>query len=605
MTSQDFYMDLLNEGDKAPKQTNNAANNTVSPHSSGDTTSRVESLIDSLRASHTDITSNYGDWLKVGFALAGEFGESGRSYFHDISSLYSGYNQQESDNKYNECLKSDNGRTDISTLFYLAKAHGVTLPKNQMEQRAEQAYTNRKGQSDKNVPLSLSQEDPEEMPTLPVFPEGIYDNLPGLLRKVTELMVTPQERSLVLIGSIATLSSALLPMYTIYFGKTIYPNMYLFVPGPAGAGKGKLDFCFKLVKPIHKEKLERWNIAKDEYKKEYARYKRQKKGDNIDPPEKPLIQLLRIPANSSATSFAQAMAENGNLLLFETEGDTVVNTFNSDFGNYSDSFRKAFAHESFGYLRRGDDGEEREVENPRLSTVLSGTPEQVKSLIHDAENGLLSRFMFFCINSTPKWLDGFDSYGSENPLEETFDAFGQEFTAFTKVLEQTPRIYFSHTIAQTGKFNEFFAAEKERMQEFNGDSYSASSHRLAWCFLRVAMVLTALRMMDSGRITDKVECSDVDFETTLQIIKVISIHNDYIFNVLDKERPEGIAVADSYSSATRKAIISALPGYFKTDDMKDVAKSIGKSLRTVRRQVARAIEAGEILQVKHGEYKKM
>lgn len=598
-------MDLLNEGDKAPKQTNNAANNTVSPHSSGDTTSRVESLIDSLRASHTDITSNYGDWLKVGFALAGEFGESGRSYFHDISSLYSGYNQQESDNKYNECLKSDYGRTDISTLFYLAKAHGVTLQKKQLEQRAEQAYTNRKGQSDKNVPLSLSQEDPEEMPTLPVFPEGIYDNLPRLLRKVTELMVTPQERSLVLIGSIATLSSALLPMYTIYFGKTIYPNMYLFVPGPAGAGKGKLDFCFKLVKPIHKEKLERWNIAKDEYKKEYARYKRQKKGDNIDPPEKPLIQLLRIPANSSATSFAQAMAENGNLLLFETEGDTVVNTFNSDFGNYSDSFRKAFAHESFGYLRRGDDGEEREVENPRLSTVLSGTPEQVKSLIHDAENGLLSRFMFFCINSTPKWLDGFDSYGSENPLEETFDAFGQEFTAFTKVLEQTPRIYFSHTIAQTGQFNEFFAAEKERMQEFNGDRYSASSHRLAWCFLRVAMVLTALRMMDSGRITDKVECSDVDFETTLQIIKVISIHNDYIFNVLDKERPDGIAVADSYSSATRKAIISSLPGYFKTDDMKEVAKSIGKSLRTVRRQVARAIEAGEIQQVKHGEYKKM
>lgn len=598
-------MDLLNEGDKAPKQTNNAANNTVSPHSSGDTTSRVESLIDSLRASHTDITSNYGDWLKVGFALAGEFGESGRSYFHDISSLYSGYNQQESDNKYNECLKSDYGRTDISTLFYLAKAHGVTLQKKQLEQRAEQTYTNRKGQSDKNVPLSLSQEDPEEMPTLPVFPEGIYDNLPRLLRKVTELMVTPQERSLVLIGSIATLSSALLPMYTIYFGKTIYPNMYLFVPGPAGAGKGKLDFCFKLVKPIHKEKLERWNIAKDEYKKEYARYKRQKKGDNIDPPEKPLIQLLRIPANSSATSFAQAMAENGNLLLFETEGDTVVNTFNSDFGNYSDSFRKAFAHESFGYLRRGDDGEEREVENPRLSTVLSGTPEQVKSLIHDAENGLLSRFMFFCINSTPKWLDGFDSYGSENPLEETFDAFGQEFTAFTKVLEQTPRIYFSHTIAQTGQFNEFFAAEKERMQEFNGDRYSASSHRLAWCFLRVAMVLTALRMMDSGRITDKVECSDVDFETTLQIIKVISIHNDYIFNVLDKERPDGIAVADSYSSATRKAIISSLPGYFKTDDMKEVAKSIGKSLRTVRRQVARAIEAGEILQVKHGEYKKI
>ena len=606
MTSQDFYMGLLSEGNKSSQQSEQTSTPAYAHNTSdSDTASRVEALIAELRASGRDITADYGDWLKVGFALASEFGEAGRRYFHDISSLYSGYNQEESDTKYSECLKSDNGRTDISTLFYLAKNQGITLRRTSIGPQLSNASPSTKGQSDKNVPLTLSLDDPEEMPTLPMFPEDIFDTLPGLLRKVTDLMLTHQERSLVLIGSIATLSSSLLPMYTIYFGKTIYPNMYLFVPGPAGAGKGKLDFCFRLVKPIHKEKLERWTIAKDEYKKEYARYKRQKKGDNIDPPEKPPIQLLRVPANSSATSFAQAMAENGNLILFETEGDTVVNTFNSDFGNYSDSFRKAFAHESFGYLRRGDDGEEREIENPRLSTVLSGTPEQVKSLIHDAENGLLSRFMFFCINSTPEWLDGFDSYGCDDPLEDSFDAIGQEFTAFTKILEQTPRIKFTLSISQAGKFNDFFAAEKERMHEFNGDRYSASSHRLAWCFLRVAMVLSALRLMDSGRITENVECNDVDFDTTMKIIKVISTHNDYIFNVLDKERPEGIAVADSYSSATRKAIISALPGYFTTEDMKKVAANVGKSLRTVRRQIARAIEAGEIQQVKHGEYKKM
>lgn len=599
-------MDLLSEGNKSSQQSAQTATPVYAHNTSDtDTASRVEALIAELRASGRDITAVYGDWLKVGFALASEFGESGRRYFHEISSIYSGYNQEESDTKYSECLKSDNGRTDISTLFYLAKNQGITLRRTSIGPQLSNASPSTKGQSDKNVPLTLSLDDPEEMPTLPMFPEDIFSTLPRLLRKVTDLMLTHQERSLVLIGSIATLSSSLLPMYTIYFGKTIYPNMYLFVPGPAGAGKGKLDFCFRLVKPIHKEKLERWTIAKDEYKKEYARYKRQKKGDNIDPPEKPPIQLLRVPANSSATSFAQAMAENGNLILFETEGDTVVNTFNSDFGNYSDSFRKAFAHESFGYLRRGDDGEEREIENPRLSTVLSGTPEQVKSLIHDAENGLLSRFMFFCINSTPEWLDGFDSYGGDDPLEDSFDAIGQEFTAFTKILEQTPRIKFTLSISQAGKFNDFFAAEKERMHEFNGDRYSASSHRLAWCFLRVAMVLSALRLMDSGRITENVECNDVDFDTTMKIIKVISTHNDYIFNVLDKERPEGIAVADSYSSATRKAIISALPGYFTTEDMKKVAANVGKSLRTVRRQIARAIEAGEIQQVKHGEYKKM
>ena len=597
-------MDLLNEGEKPSQQAPRAAAPANNHVPDTDTASRVKALVAELRARGIDITANYNDWLKEAFSLAGEFGEGGRGYFHDISSLYPGYDKDECDRKYTECLKSNSGRTDISTLFYIAKNHGVTLERTGNAPTAAKVTSCEKGQSDKNVPLSLSEDDPEEMPTLPLFPASIYSAMPSLLKDATDLMHTDQEKSLVLIGSIVTLSSALLPLRTVYFGKTIYPNMYLFVPGPAGAGKGKLDFCFRLVKPIHKEKLDRWLTAKDEYKKEYARYKRQKKGENIDPPEKPPIQLLRVPANSSATSFQQAMAENGNLLMFETEGDTVVNAFSSDYGDYSDAFRKAFAHESFGYLRRGDDGEEREIDNPRLATVLSGTPEQVKSLIRDSENGLLSRFMFFCINATPEWLDGFDSYGSDAPLEETFDALGERFTAFTKQLEEQPKILFRLSLPQTGKFNEFFAAEKDRMQELNGDRYSASTHRLAWCFLRIAMVLSALRMMDSGAIKESVECSDADFDMTMDIIRVVSVHNDYIFNVLDRERPEGIAVADSYSSATRKTILAALPGYFKTDDMKTVAKNVGKSLRTVRRQVARAIEAGEIQQVKHGEYKK-
>lgn len=598
-------MDLLNEGDKPSQQAPRAAAPANNHTPVTDTATRVEALIAALRAAGVDITADYNDWLKVGFALAGEFGEGGRGYFHDISSLYPGYDLAESDTKYTECQKSDSGRTDLSIMFYLAKNQGITLERSASAPGTTQVAPRQKCQSDKNVPLSLSEDDPEEMPRLPMFPASIYPTLPGLLKDVTDLMHTDQKKSLVLIGSIVTLSSALLPLMTIYFGKTIYPNMYLFVPGPAGAGKGKLDFCFRLVKPIHKDKLDRWNTAKEEYKKEYARYKRQKKGENIDPPQKPPIQMLRVPANSSSTSFQQTMAENGNLLMFETEGNTVVNAFSSDYGDYSDTFRKAFAHESFGYLRRGDDGEEREIDNPRLATVLSGTPEQVKSLIRDSENGLLSRFMFFCINATPEWLDGFDSYGSDEPLEETFDALGARFTAFTKLPEEKPKVTFRLSLPQTGKFNEFFSAEKDRMQELNGDRYSACTHRLAWCFLRIAMVLTALRMMDAGAIKENVECTDADFDMTMDIIRVISVHNDYIFNVLDRERPVGIAVADSYSAATRKTILAALPGYFKTDDMKTVAKQIGKSLRTIRRQIARAIEAGEIQQVKHGEYKKL
>ncbi len=120
-------MDLLNEGEKPSQQAPRAAAPANNHVPDTDTASRVKALIAELRARGIDITAKYNDWLKEAFSLAGEFGEGGRGYFHDISSLYPGYDKDECDRKYTECLKSNSGRTDISTLFYIAKNHGVTL----------------------------------------------------------------------------------------------------------------------------------------------------------------------------------------------------------------------------------------------------------------------------------------------------------------------------------------------------------------------------------------------------------------------------------------------------------------------------------------------
>ncbi len=600
MTSQNFYLNLLKEGDKAAPQAQTA---TPAP---SDSTARIEALISQLQSSHTDITSGYTEWLKVGFAIAAEFGESGRRYFHDISALYSGYDATECDKKYDECLKSDKGRTSISTIFYLAEQQGVTLPKPQQNIKSHKAENPSHATSDKNVALSFV-ESQEEDRSLPLFDESVYDNLPGILRKAVEKMNIRQEKDLVLIGSIVTLSCALLPFRTIFHGRTIFPNMFLFVPGPAGSGKGRLDFCYRLVKPIHTEKRDNWQLAVAEYKQELDRYRSLSKKEKAvtTSPVKPPITMLRVPANCSATSFAEVMADNGNMLMFETEGDTVVNTFKSDYGNYSDNFRKAFAHEEFGYLRRGNDNEEKEVHNPRLSVVLSGTPEQVKSLIPNAENGLLSRFIFYCMSSTDEWLDGFSGYDSDSPLENLFDELGAEFKRFYKALESTPVIWFRLSFIQQQKFNDYFCSEKKRMKDLNGDAYTASSHRLSWAALRMAMVFTALRMMDSGNIVDKVECSDVDFYTTLSIIRAISSHNDYIFNVLNDGINEEVKVSEAYSSAARATLLSILPDNFTSKDMQAAAVNIGKSIRTIERQIRRAINNGQVKELGKGSYQKI
>ena len=208
MTSQDFYNNLLTEDAQTAPQS--------APQSqiSTDNTSRVEALIAQLKSSNADITSGYNDWLKVGFALASEFGESGRRYFHDISSIYSGYERQECDKKYDQCLKSDNGKTNIATLFYLAEQQGVRLPHQEHSSRLNKVLTNTDATSDKNVALSFI-ESQEEDRRLPLFDETIYNDLPIILERATGKMNIRQEKDLVLIGSIATISSILLPFRTI------------------------------------------------------------------------------------------------------------------------------------------------------------------------------------------------------------------------------------------------------------------------------------------------------------------------------------------------------------------------------------------------------
>ena len=589
MTSQNFYLNLLN-GDTT----------------SSDTSTRVQSLIAQLQSTHTDITSGYTEWLKVGFAIASEFGEAGRRYFHDISALYTGYDATECDKKYDECLKSDNGRTNISTLFYLAEQQGVKLPHQERNISKNQAQIPTNATSDKNVAVSFVESQAEDR-TLPLLDPSVYTNLPSILRKAVDTMHIPQEKDLVLIGSIVTLSSVLLPFRTIFHGRTIFPNMFLFVPGPAGSGKGRLDFCYRLVRPIHNDKRELWQLQQEEYKQELDRYRALSKKEkaNTTSPVKPPITLLRIPANSSATSFAEAMADNGNMLMFETEGDTVVNTFKSDYGNYSDNFRKAFAHEEFGYLRRGNDSEEKEVHNPRLSVVLSGTPEQVKSLIPNAENGLLSRFIFYTLSATDEWLDGFSGYDADNPLEKVFDDLGNEVERYYQHLKNIQEVWFTLSFVQQQKFNDYFAEEKQRMKALNGDLYNASTHRLSWALLRISMILTALRCMDTGKVPEKVECSDIDFDIALSIIRTVSHHNDYIFNVLNEGVTEEVKISETYSSAARSTLLSILPDSFTSKDMQAAAVKISKSVRTVERQIRRAIDNGQVKELGKGSYQKI
>lgn len=95
----------------------------------------------------------------------------------------------------------------------------------------------------------------------------------------------------------------------------------------------------------------------------------------------PLNRMFLISGNNTGTGILQnIMDSNGTGIICESEADTVSTAIGTEYGNWSDTLRKAFDHDRLSYNRRTD-REYQEVSRSYLSVLLSGTPAQVKPLI--------------------------------------------------------------------------------------------------------------------------------------------------------------------------------------------------------------------------------
>ncbi|AGO47843.1 virulence-associated protein E /helicase/ primase [Cellulophaga phage phi46:1] len=90
-----------------------------------------------------NIAEDYDSWLRVGFALAKEFGEAGRDYFHIVSSQSSKYDSKKCDKQYDTSLRrsADNESVNINTFFWYCIQAGIkvkTSTTNDIESLAKQ-----------------------------------------------------------------------------------------------------------------------------------------------------------------------------------------------------------------------------------------------------------------------------------------------------------------------------------------------------------------------------------------------------------------------------------------------------------------------------------
>ena len=596
-----------------------------------DCTEDVERIVSQIERQGIDIAPSYEEWVKLGFALADSLGEKGREHFLRLSAIHAGCTREAADEQYSKCLHSKNSGITISTFFHLAKQAGISIsnPNGKMaiwqngnlkcnmeakkgagmskspnyhygnmgisEGKAVSNIQNAKYPYCQNGKTDICDKWTQDENDLPLFPKEVYEHLPPFLDRVVKSAISPSDRDILLTGSLSVLSATLSKVCGVYDERIVYPNLYLFVSADAGMGKGALTLCRELVSPINAElhAISKQLMAECENSKE----------------RKVPMRTLIIPANSSASAFINTLSDNDGVgLMFETEGDTLTQTLKSDYGNYSDTLRKAFHHEPVSLCRRKD-REFIELDCPKLSVVLAGTPGQVRSLIQDSENGLLSRFMFFNVKFEKNIRNVFAVTDIQKSKTEVFRQLGEQYKELSGKIQREASAYeIGIPPLMHGHFMEHYNRLNNECCEAIGNRMQGVVRRNGLIAFRIMMILSIIRHMTDSYyhpmpegLSLRLECSDEDYHTALIITETLLHHSAYMFRQLEK--PASSVLANGRNDR-RELLYSMLPGSFTKQEYLSLVRLLGFSESTCNKWIDRYIAEDLLHHCGHSKYEK-
>jgi hypothetical protein len=127
----------------------------------------------------------------------------------------------------------------------------------------------------------------------------------------------------------------------------------------------------------------------------------------------------------------------------------------------------------------------------------------------------------------------------------------------------------------------------------------ATVRRLGLVAFRIAMILSALRIMDEGDLPSSLICADPDFETTLQMIKVLVKHASKVFSELpeEKQMPK--------RSNQKERFLSHLPQQFNRQQYLAVAQQMNIPDKTAEGYIGGFSKKGIVHHEKKDHYVNM
>lgn len=415
--------------------------------------------------------------------------------------------------------------------------------------------------------------------------------LPEFLTNLLALAKDDAERDMLLMSVLTATSSALPNLYFRHgsLQKRYNANLLCFIEAPAAFGKSIAGVGSQLLKEI----------------------------DHANP--------LFIAGNSTFAAFVDRLnAKNGVAYSYTSEGSVITNIWKRNgCSGYSDLLRQAAEHESIHVSRKTEP--DIFIPNPRLSMLITGTFDQFRAFLPSAQNGLFSRILTLVIreeatfdaNIFTKGLQ--DSEDGRTPQLVIAQHAQKLYSLYERLSNLQSPILFRWTQSQAEELGRTFREEGLSLMEKLGPNFHSCVARTAVNTERIAMILTALRLLDhldtnlpfplaegvlgKGDGGKGLLCSDADYRAAAVIGQKLLFHVADAYTQVGADNE--VAIPAARKSLQRDALFNLLPTEFETADCISESKKMGVHERTAMRWVERWIEDGKIYKASHGIYQKV
>ena len=471
-----------------------------------------------------------------------------------------------------------------------------TLPKERIKNTIKSAYKNNVYENGAYAkPAILPKLSPSEELS-PYIPEDVYDALPPTLKEASNEF-KGRERDVFLTSALCVISGGLHNVYGLYGNEKMFPNLFSFIIAPPASGKGAMKYAKQLGECYHSllfnQSLEDLKAYKKEKKMFDLKVKRAKTDQAIEAlkePEQPPFKMFFIPGDTSSAMIVRHLKDNDGMgCICETEADTMTNALKQDWGGYSNILRLGLQGEEIT-RSRFTTLEHSEIKEPKFSIAITGTPNQLDSLITSVQDGLFSRFLFYSFVAKPVWKRTYTSEISRSN-KEIFEEYSADLCDKFK---SNATQKFIMTKEQGSQLDKGFSDALEHNAAVYNENAAGLVFRLGLMAFKLAMVLSAIRS-DEAQLT----CSDKDFKTAMCLVKDVYMHHSItLLNRLSKN-PDSL-------NANQTTLLNWIKSKDSVKRAEILAKAtpLGIKERTLSEILKRFIKLNLIKKISHGVYAK-